>query len=51
MKALQRNATWDLVTLPTGKKTVGCRWVFAVKHNADGTIERYKARLVAKRYT
>ena len=51
MKALKRNATWDLVTLPSGKTTVGCRWVFAVKHNADGTIERYKARLVAKGYT
>jgi hypothetical protein len=51
MKALKKNATWDLVTLPTGRKTVGCRWVFAVKHNVDGTIERYKARLVAKGYT
>ena len=51
MKALQRNATWDLVTFPIGKKPDGCRWVFAVKHNADGTIERYKARLVAKGYT
>jgi hypothetical protein len=47
----KKNATWDLVTLPTGRKTVGCRWVFAVKHNVDGTIERYKARLVAKGYT
>ena len=48
MKALQKNKTWDLVSLPKGKRTVGCKWVFFIKHNADGSIERYKARLVAK---
>ena len=51
MAALEKNATWELVHLPKGKKTVGCRWVFAIKHKADGTVERYKARLVAKGYT
>ncbi|XP_011016012.1 PREDICTED: uncharacterized protein LOC105119561 [Populus euphratica] len=34
-----------------GKRTIGCRWVFTVKLKADGNIDRYKARLVAKRYT
>lgn len=51
MTTLKKNNTWDLVTLPRGKKTVGCRWVFTIKHKADGTIDRYKARLVAKGYT
>ncbi|PNX84014.1 putative copia-type protein, partial [Trifolium pratense] len=51
MNALQKNNTWCLVSLPKGKKTVGCRWVFSVKHKADGSIERYKARLVARGYT
>jgi len=51
MAALEKNNTWDLVSLPRGKKTVGCKWVFTIKHRADGTIERYKARLVAKGYT
>ena len=51
MKVLHKNHTWELVKLPIGKKTVGCRWVFTVKHNADGSIERYKAKLVAKGYT
>ena len=37
--------------LPKGKKTVGCRWVFIIKHKADGTIERYKAQRVVKGYT
>ena len=34
-----------------GKRTVGCRWIFTVKYRADGTLERYKVRLVAKGYT
>ncbi|VVA40072.1 PREDICTED: Retrovirus-related Pol poly from transposon, partial [Prunus dulcis] len=38
-------------TIPRGKKTIGCRWVFTIKHNGDGSIERYKARLVVKGYT
>ena len=29
---------------------VGCRWVFTIKYNSDGSIERYKARIVAKGY-
>ena len=51
MKTLHKNHTWELVKLPIGKKTVGCRWVFTVKHNVNGSIERYKARLVVKSYT
>ncbi|CAL2241680.1 unnamed protein product [Prunus armeniaca] len=51
MDALNKNKTWDLVPLPQGKKAVGCRWVFTLKYKADGSIDRYKARLVAKEYT
>ena len=51
MEALEKNTTWELVTLPDGKSTVGFRWVFIVKHKANGSVERYKARLVAKGYT
>ncbi|CAL2256002.1 unnamed protein product [Prunus armeniaca] len=51
MRALQKNATWELVPLPYGKKTVGCRWIYTVKLKADGSVERYKARLVANGYT
>ncbi|CAL2258217.1 unnamed protein product [Prunus armeniaca] len=39
MKALKKNQTWTPETLPQGKKTVGCRWVFTIKHNTDGSIE------------
>jgi hypothetical protein len=51
MKALEKNNTWKLVKLPHGKEPVGCKWVYTVKQNPDGKVERYKARLVAKGYT
>ncbi|WVY92731.1 hypothetical protein V8G54_031819 [Vigna mungo] len=51
MEALEKNNTWELVTLPIGKRPVGCKWVYTVKYKADGSIERYKARLVAKGFT
>ncbi|KAL6347262.1 hypothetical protein AAG906_013698 [Vitis piasezkii] len=40
-----------MVELPKGKKTVGCKWIFTIKYKADETIQRYKARLVAKEFT
>ena len=39
------------MSLPRGKKIVSYKWVYTIKHRADGTIERYKAELVAKGYT
>ncbi|RVW58939.1 Retrovirus-related Pol polyprotein from transposon RE2 [Vitis vinifera] len=50
MAALHSNGTWDLVVLPSGKSTVGCRWVYTVKVGPDGQVDRLKA-LVAKGYT
>jgi hypothetical protein len=51
MKALEKNKTWSVTSLPDGKKVVGCKWVFIVKYNSDGSIERYKTHLVAKGFT
>ena len=51
MKSLQKNETWELVECPPGKKPVGCRWIYIVKYKAYGSIEQFKARLVAEGYT
>ncbi|KAK9049228.1 hypothetical protein SSX86_031804, partial [Deinandra increscens subsp. villosa] len=51
IEALHRNNTWDLVELPPGRKTVGCKWIYKIKYKSTGEIDRYKARLVAKGYS
>ncbi|XP_021721511.1 uncharacterized protein LOC110689087 [Chenopodium quinoa] len=51
IQALERNGTWELCSLPKGKKAMGCKWVYKVKLKSDGTVEKLKARLVAKGYT
>lgn len=51
LEALERNGTWDLVLLPPEKQIVGCKWVYKIKYLANGKIERFKARPVAKGYT
>ena len=51
LAALDANHTWSLTFLPPGKKPIGCRWVYKIKRHSDGTIERFKAGLVAKGYT
>jgi hypothetical protein len=50
MSALEANSTWDLVPLPSGKKDIGCRWLYVLKMNPDVTLAQYKARLVATGY-
>lgn len=51
LQALYDNFIWSIVTLPPGKKVVGSRWIYKIKYNADGSIERHKARLVARGFT
>ncbi|KIK13427.1 hypothetical protein PISMIDRAFT_17991 [Pisolithus microcarpus 441] len=51
LKSLEAARTWDVVECPTGANVVGCKWVFKIKQNASGEIEKYKARLVAKGYS
>ena len=51
IQALESNHTWELTYLPKGKKAIGGRWIYKVKYNSSGEIERFKARLVAKGYS
>lgn len=47
IQALEENNTWTLVDFPPGKWAIGSKWVYKIKHKSDGSIERYKAQLVA----
>ena len=49
-KSLMDNNVWDLVPLPPGRTPIGCKWVFRAKPDANGMVERFKGRLVAKGY-
>lgn len=45
--AQELNRSWTIEDLPPGKKAIGCKWIYKIKYKSDGTLERYKARLVA----
>jgi hypothetical protein len=49
--SLMANNTWTLEPLPVRRKPVSCKWVFKIKQGANGEVERYKARLVARGFT
>ncbi|KAH9756360.1 hypothetical protein KPL71_016050 [Citrus sinensis] len=45
---IEKNKTWELVDRPQNRKVIGVKWVYKTKLNADGSINKYKARLVVK---
>ena len=51
MESMRTNQVWELVNLPSGRKSIGNKWVLKVKRKVDGSIDKYKAQLVAKGYT
>ena len=50
IEALELNQTWLLIDLPLHVKPVGYKWLYKIKHCPDGSVECYKARLIAKGY-
>lgn len=50
LNALFRNHTWDLIPPDPTYNLVGNKWGFTIERKADGSIDRYKARFVAKRF-
>jgi hypothetical protein len=51
LESLEANKTWTLVPLPMGRSPISCKWVLKKKLNPDGTVARYKARLVARGFS
>ena len=49
--SIMRNKTWELVELPKDKVPIGSKWLFKSKLKDDGSIDKFKAILVAKGYS
>ncbi|CAI7778628.1 unnamed protein product, partial [Closterium sp. NIES-53] len=50
LKSIEEKDTFELVELPEGRTAITSKWLFKIKSDADGKIERYKSKLVAKGY-
>ncbi|GFY75929.1 retrovirus-related Pol polyprotein from transposon TNT 1-94 [Trichonephila inaurata madagascariensis] len=51
MNSLSENHTWELTDLPVEAKAIPCKWVYRLKTNPDGSIDKYKASLVARGFS
>lgn len=51
LRMIEKNDTWELVDRPQHRKVIGVKWVYRTKLNADGSVNKYKARLVVKGYS
>ena len=49
--SIVRNSAWEIVPRPEGKSVVGSRWIYKVKQAADRSVEKYKARFVARGFS
>ena len=49
--SIMKNQVWEVVWSPQGKKGVGSRWIYKVKHAIDGSVEKYKVCFVAKGFS
>ena len=49
--SIMKNGVWDIVPKPENKSVVSLKWIYKIKHAADGSIEKYKARFVAKGFS
>ena len=49
--SITRNEVWDIVLRLEGKSVVSSKWLYKIKHVADGSIEKFKARFVARGFS
>jgi len=49
--SVMKNDVWEIVLRPKGKSVVTSRWLYKIKQAADGSIEKYKARFVARGFS
>ena len=51
LKSLEDAHTWNVVERPRNTNVISCKWVFKIKENTAGEIDKYKARLIARGFT
>jgi hypothetical protein len=50
-QSTMKNKVWEIVPRPKSKDVVSSRWLFKIKHSTNGSIEKYKARFVARGFS
>ena len=50
-QSIKKNDVWEIVSRPKDKSVVSSKWIFKTKHSADGSIEKYKERFVARGFS
>jgi hypothetical protein len=50
-KSIMKNDVWDIVLRPEGESVVTSKWIYNIKHAADGSVEKYKARFVSRGFS
>ena len=50
-QSVMKNDVWDIVPKPKGKSVVSSKWIYKIKHATDGSLEKYKARFVARGFS
>lgn len=48
VRALEKNNTWEVVSLPQGKRIIRCKWIFTIKYRADGNIGKVQGEACSK---
>jgi hypothetical protein len=50
-KSILKNNVWDIVSRPKDKSVISSKWIYKIKHAADGSVEKFKAIFVARGFT
>jgi hypothetical protein len=50
-QSIMKKDVWDIFPRPEGKPVVTSKWIYKIKHAADGSVEKYKARFVARGFS
>jgi hypothetical protein len=50
-RSILKNDVWDIVSRPKDKSVVSSKWIYKIKHAVDGSVEKFKARFLARGFT